>query len=110
MADFLIPKGCFVLPFLSAVHLDENVFREALLFNPWRWMAAENQVERKLQYFVEIILCACNLFVLNILIDLLFTYLFYLIVDEFCRKSGTGEVVPTMLPLEVELAYVRGLN
>ncbi|KAL4186043.1 hypothetical protein AMTRI_Chr09g31810 [Amborella trichopoda] len=44
--DFLIPKGCFVLPFLSAVHLDENVYREALIFNPWRWMAAENQEKR----------------------------------------------------------------
>ncbi|BBG96373.1 Cytochrome P450 superfamily protein, partial [Prunus dulcis] len=41
--DYIIPKGCFVVPFLSAVHLDENVYNEALTFNPWRWMDLENQ-------------------------------------------------------------------
>ncbi|KAK9266246.1 hypothetical protein L1049_000034 [Liquidambar formosana] len=43
--DFVIPKGCFVVPFLSAVHLDENLYKGALMFNPWRWMEAENQVD-----------------------------------------------------------------
>ncbi|PIA35353.1 hypothetical protein AQUCO_03500027v1, partial [Aquilegia coerulea] len=43
---FLIPKGCFVVPFLSAVHLDENFHKEALTFNPWRWMDPENQEKR----------------------------------------------------------------
>ncbi|XP_048444017.1 abietadienol/abietadienal oxidase [Pyrus x bretschneideri] len=44
--DYVIPKGCFVVPFLSAVHLDENVYRESLTFNPWRWMDLENQEKR----------------------------------------------------------------
>ncbi|RVW25933.1 Abietadienol/abietadienal oxidase [Vitis vinifera] len=43
--DYVIPKGCFVVPFLSAVHLDENIYKGALSFNPWRWMEPENQVE-----------------------------------------------------------------
>ncbi|KAF5201650.1 Cytochrome p450 [Thalictrum thalictroides] len=43
---FLIPKGCFVVPFLSAVHLDESFHKEALSFNPWRWMEPENQEKR----------------------------------------------------------------
>ncbi|KAJ1383013.1 Cytochrome P450 [Sesbania bispinosa] len=44
--DFVIPKGCFVVPFLSAVHLDENVYSGALDFNPWRWMEPENEEKR----------------------------------------------------------------
>ncbi|PON53603.1 Cytochrome P450, E-class, group I [Trema orientale] len=44
--DYVIPKGCFVVPFLSAVHLDENVFNGALSFNPWRWMDPENEEKR----------------------------------------------------------------
>ncbi|KAK9925633.1 hypothetical protein M0R45_022904 [Rubus argutus] len=44
--DYVIPKGCFVVPFLSAVHLDENVYNDALTFNPWRWMDSENQEKR----------------------------------------------------------------
>ncbi|KAL1356236.1 hypothetical protein HN51_008235 [Arachis hypogaea] len=44
--DFVIPKGCFVVPFLSAVHLDENVYNGALNFNPWRWMEPENEEKR----------------------------------------------------------------
>ncbi|ONI09574.1 hypothetical protein PRUPE_5G245500 [Prunus persica] len=44
--DYIIPKGCFVVPFLSAVHLDENVYNEALTFNPWRWMDLQNQEKR----------------------------------------------------------------
>lgn len=43
-AGFTIPKGCFVVPFLSAVHLDEQFYKGALDFNPWRWMEPENQV------------------------------------------------------------------
>ena len=42
--DYVIPKGCFVVPFLSAIHLDENVFNGALTFNPWRWMDPGNEV------------------------------------------------------------------
>ena len=42
--DYVIPKGCFVVPFLSAVHLDETIYREASTFNPWRWMELKNQV------------------------------------------------------------------
>ncbi|KAL6320513.1 hypothetical protein AAG906_007592 [Vitis piasezkii] len=44
--DYVIPKGCFVVPFLSAVHLDENIYKGALSFNPWRWMEPENQEKR----------------------------------------------------------------
>ncbi|XP_077247189.1 cytochrome P450 superfamily protein [Tasmannia lanceolata] len=44
--DFFIPKGCFVVPFLSAVHLDEGFYKEARDFNPWRWMDPENQEKR----------------------------------------------------------------
>ncbi|KAL6183388.1 hypothetical protein ACLB2K_044799 [Fragaria x ananassa] len=44
--DYVIPKGCFVVPFLSAVHLDENVYHDALAFNPWRWMDSKNQEKR----------------------------------------------------------------
>ncbi|KAL3529615.1 hypothetical protein ACH5RR_008937 [Cinchona calisaya] len=44
--DYDIPKGCFVVPFLSAVHLNERVYEEALTFNPWRWMNPENQEKR----------------------------------------------------------------
>ncbi|XP_057969444.1 abietadienol/abietadienal oxidase [Malania oleifera] len=43
---YAIPKGCFVVPFLSAIHLDENLYKEALTFNPWRWMDFENQGKR----------------------------------------------------------------
>ncbi|XP_004517313.2 abietadienol/abietadienal oxidase isoform X2 [Cicer arietinum] len=44
--DFVIPKGCFVVPFLSAVHLDEKVYCGATNFNPWRWMEPENEEKR----------------------------------------------------------------
>ncbi|KAK6123659.1 hypothetical protein DH2020_042597 [Rehmannia glutinosa] len=43
--DYIIPKGSFVVPFLSAVHLNEDVYEDSLSFNPWRWMKPENQVE-----------------------------------------------------------------
>ncbi|PIN09372.1 Cytochrome P450 CYP4/CYP19/CYP26 subfamily [Handroanthus impetiginosus] len=44
--DYIIPKGSFVVPFLSAVHLNENVYEDPLSFNPWRWMKPENQEKR----------------------------------------------------------------
>ncbi|PKI75544.1 hypothetical protein CRG98_004080 [Punica granatum] len=44
--DFSIPRGCFVVPFLSAVHLDENIYKGALSFDPWRWTDPENQEKR----------------------------------------------------------------
>ncbi|KAI3454270.1 hypothetical protein Pfo_010933 [Paulownia fortunei] len=44
--DYIIPKGSFVVPFLSAVHLNENVYEDSLSFNPWRWMKPENQEKR----------------------------------------------------------------
>ncbi|KAL7160702.1 hypothetical protein ACSBR2_041379 [Camellia fascicularis] len=43
---YVIPKGCFVVPFLSAVHLDENLYEGAITFNPWRWMDPLNQEKR----------------------------------------------------------------
>ncbi|OMO99521.1 Cytochrome P450 [Corchorus olitorius] len=44
--DFVIPKGCFVVPFLSAVHLDENLYKGAVSFDPWRWMDPKNEEKR----------------------------------------------------------------
>ncbi|KAJ6364400.1 hypothetical protein OIU76_029365 [Salix suchowensis] len=44
--DYVIPKGSFVVPFLSAVHLDENLYKEATTFNPWRWVDPANQEKR----------------------------------------------------------------
>ncbi|KAJ4713713.1 Cytochrome P450 family protein [Melia azedarach] len=44
--DYVIPKGCSVVPFMSAVHLDENLYKEAVTFNPWRWMDTENEQKR----------------------------------------------------------------
>ncbi|GLT29936.1 hypothetical protein SLA2020_047670 [Shorea laevis] len=44
--DFVIPKGCFVVPFISAVHLDGNLYKGATSFNPWRWMDPENEEKR----------------------------------------------------------------
>ncbi|XP_038875678.1 abietadienol/abietadienal oxidase [Benincasa hispida] len=45
-SDYVIPKGTFVVPFLSAVHLNENIYEGALTFNPWRWMELKNQEMR----------------------------------------------------------------
>ncbi|CAK9328883.1 unnamed protein product [Citrullus colocynthis] len=45
-SDYVIPKGTFVVPFLCAVHLDENIYDGALTFNPWRWMELKNQEMR----------------------------------------------------------------
>ncbi|KAF5795675.1 putative abieta-7,13-dien-18-ol hydroxylase [Helianthus annuus] len=44
--DYIIPKGSFVVPFLSAVHQDENFYDEATTFNPCRWMDPKNQDKR----------------------------------------------------------------
>ncbi|KAL9432517.1 hypothetical protein AB3S75_027534 [Citrus x aurantiifolia] len=44
--DYFIPKGCSVIPFMSAVHLDENLYKDAITFNPWRWMDPENEQKR----------------------------------------------------------------
>ncbi|CAN1201114.1 Abietadienol/abietadienal oxidase [Linum perenne] len=44
--DYVIPKGCLVVPFLSAVHLDEKLYDGARNFNPWRWMEPQNQDKR----------------------------------------------------------------
>eukprot|EP00257_Ricinus_communis_P008188 XP_002525487.2 abietadienol/abietadienal oxidase [Ricinus communis] len=44
--EYIIPKGSPVIPFLSAVHLDENIYKGALTFNPWRWMDPEYQENR----------------------------------------------------------------
>ncbi|KAL7588287.1 hypothetical protein Lser_V15G40473 [Lactuca serriola] len=44
--DYVIPKGSFVVPFLSAIHQDENFHEKANSFNPWRWMDPQNQDKR----------------------------------------------------------------
>ncbi|KAF5960395.1 hypothetical protein HYC85_001604 [Camellia sinensis] len=54
---YVIPKGCFVVPFLSAVHLDENLYEGAITFNPWKWMDPLNQV-RKEKLEKQSILCS----------------------------------------------------
>ncbi|KAL8188580.1 hypothetical protein R6Q57_029868 [Mikania cordata] len=40
--DYVIPKGSFVVPFLSAVHQDENFYEGSTTFNPCRWMDPKN--------------------------------------------------------------------
>ncbi|XP_038688417.1 abietadienol/abietadienal oxidase [Tripterygium wilfordii] len=44
--EYMIPKGCSVVAFTAGVHLDENVYKGALTFNPWRWMDPEKQEMR----------------------------------------------------------------
>ncbi|XP_065847282.1 abietadienol/abietadienal oxidase [Euphorbia lathyris] len=44
--DYMIPKGCFVVPFLSAVHMDENLYKDPQSFHPWRWLDPEYQEKR----------------------------------------------------------------
>nr|GEU85812.1 abietadienol/abietadienal oxidase [Tanacetum cinerariifolium] len=44
--DYIIPRGSFVVPFLSAVHQDENFHEEAVIFNPCRWVDPKNQDKR----------------------------------------------------------------
>ncbi|CAI9259409.1 unnamed protein product [Lactuca saligna] len=44
--DYVIPKGSFVVPFLSAIHQDENFHEKANIFNPWRWMDPQNHDKR----------------------------------------------------------------
>ncbi|KAL5993364.1 hypothetical protein ACLOJK_014288 [Asimina triloba] len=44
--NYVIPKGCVVVPFLSAVHLDESLYTGPTNFNPWRWMDPENKEKR----------------------------------------------------------------
>ncbi|KAG8661132.1 hypothetical protein MANES_02G213900v8 [Manihot esculenta] len=44
--EYMIPKGRAVIPFLSAVHLDENLYKGALNFDPWRWMDPQYQEKR----------------------------------------------------------------
>jgi cytochrome P450 len=61
--DYVIPKGCFVVPFLSAVHLDENVYEGAQTFNPWRWMDPQNEV------------CLHNIYIIYIYIIYIYIYI-----------------------------------
>lgn len=56
LVDYVIPKGCFVVPFLSAVHLDENLYKEAVTFNPWRWMDPENEVRTTKNFIKKLVL------------------------------------------------------
>lgn len=44
IVDYVIPKGSFVVPFLSVVHQDENFYEGATTFNPFRWMDPKNLV------------------------------------------------------------------
>ncbi|XP_020572994.1 abietadienol/abietadienal oxidase [Phalaenopsis equestris] len=44
--EFTIPQGYLVVPFLSAIHLDEEIYPGALHFNPWRWLSEENKEKR----------------------------------------------------------------
>lgn len=51
--DYVIPKGWLVVPFLCAVHLNEEFYKDALSFNPWRWQEtdAENKSWRNSEQF-----------------------------------------------------------
>nr|XP_043614090.1 abietadienol/abietadienal oxidase [Erigeron canadensis] len=44
--DYVIPKGSFVVPFISAVHQDPNIYEGATTFNPFRWMDPGNHEKR----------------------------------------------------------------
>ncbi|KAH7436570.1 hypothetical protein KP509_05G026200 [Ceratopteris richardii] len=35
--DFVIPKGWATFVFFRGVHLDEAIYEDAQIFNPWRW-------------------------------------------------------------------------
>lgn len=52
--DYVIPKGWSVMPFLCAVHLNEEFYKDALSFNPWRWQEtdAENKNGRNSELFI----------------------------------------------------------
>ncbi|KAK1282585.1 hypothetical protein QJS10_CPB22g00281 [Acorus calamus] len=41
--DYVIPKGCFIVQFLSVVPLDETLYNGAVNFNPWRQMNPDNK-------------------------------------------------------------------
>ncbi|XP_072998860.1 cytochrome P450 90D2-like isoform X1 [Typha latifolia] len=36
-----IPKGWCVFTYFRSVHLDDNIYRDAYKFNPWRWKAKD---------------------------------------------------------------------
>ncbi|KAH9289981.1 hypothetical protein KI387_034098, partial [Taxus chinensis] len=41
--DHVIPKGWSVVPFFSAVHLNEDFYKDSLKFNPWRWQEIDQE-------------------------------------------------------------------
>lgn len=43
--DYVIPKGWSVVPFLCAVHLNEEFYKDALSFNPWRWQETDAETK-----------------------------------------------------------------
>ncbi|KAJ1688582.1 hypothetical protein LUZ63_019972 [Rhynchospora breviuscula] len=38
---YTIPKGCKIFASLRAVHMDEEYFKSAPVFDPWRWQASD---------------------------------------------------------------------
>ncbi|GLJ35428.1 hypothetical protein SUGI_0712460 [Cryptomeria japonica] len=39
----VIPKGWLVVPFFSAVHLNEDFYEDSLKFDPWRWQKIDQE-------------------------------------------------------------------
>lgn len=52
--DYVIPKGWRVVPYLHAIHVNEEFYKDALSFNPWRWLEpdAENKNWRNSEVFL----------------------------------------------------------
>jgi cytochrome P450 family 90 subfamily A1 len=38
---YTIPKGCKIFASFRAVHLDEEYFKSAAVFDPWRWQSGD---------------------------------------------------------------------
>eukprot|EP00253_Pinus_taeda_P015326 PITA_15326 len=51
---YVIPKGWRVVPYLHAIHVNEEFYKDALSFNPWRWLEpdAENINWRNSEVFL----------------------------------------------------------
>lgn len=95
--DYVIPKGSFVVPFLSAIHQDENFHEKANSFNPWRWMDPQNQVSFiYISFYIFCYTCTLPLYHIKNL-----SYIAK-------RTREIGELVHFIHHLEEELVCVLG--
>jgi len=46
--DYVIPKGWAIFAFMTATHLHEKFYNEALTFNPWRWKFDQDVLDDRL--------------------------------------------------------------